>query len=286
MKGLAGRTGFGSDQAPLSSFLTPDNPDGGVLSFGTPGSTVAITPPAAAGGAAGAAVNIPSLAGFIKFLASVTDVNILSTPQIMALDNEEAEIEVGDTVPVGQQTTVGAGGVSTTGIQREDATIKLNIKPHISPGSKSMRLEITQTIKDVAPTIITAQALAQASVTTTKRNAKTNVMVHDGNTIVLGGLMHNNEQVSITKVPLLGDIPILGWLFKGKQTKVQKQNLLMFITPRIVRNNEQNETLLKEKLRERVDFIQKNVGGKDTQGEFIDSLKLTKDGQTVPATGK
>ncbi|MDZ4678261.1 MAG: type II secretion system secretin GspD [Oligoflexia bacterium] len=277
---LAGRAGFSS--LPLANIINPplDSGEGAVLGFGA-GETVNITPP---GG--GTAIALKSLTGFINFLSTLGTTNILSTPQIMALDNEEAEIEVGEKVPTSSSSSTAANGTSTTSVQREDLTIKLNIKPHISPGSNTMRLEINQSIQGVSGRSIGAANLAQNAIATTKRLAKTSVMVRNGDTIVLGGLMSEDERVKSTKVPLLGDIPIIGWLFKSKRTETSKQNLLMFLTPKIIRNKEDAANNLTEKLTDRVRFIERNLGGRDNQGDAMDQLKLKRDGKTVPLESK
>ncbi|MBK9293374.1 MAG: type II secretion system secretin GspD [Oligoflexia bacterium] len=264
---FAGRSGFASNSGAASSILDINSDKGAVLGFGG-GATVSVTPPGST-----QAISIPSLVGFINFLSSITNTNILSTPQIMALDNEEAEIEVGANVPVGSSSTQSATG-TTTSQQREDVTIKLNIKPHISPGSNTMRLEITQSIKDISQQSVNAKNLSDNALAYTKRNTKTSVIVHDKDTIVIGGLMRDRENVSVTKVPLLGDIPILGWLFKGKKVEQEKVNLMMFLTPRIVRTSEASSQLVKDKMNERLNFIQRSMGGKDGQGDLIDQLKL------------
>jgi general secretion pathway protein D len=271
---VAGRSGFTTDIGASKSFFDAASDKGGILSFGA-GSKVSITPPG------GSAVSIPSLVGFVNFLSSITNVNVLSTPTIMALDNEEAEIEVGENVPVGQTSTTGANGATSTSQDRQDATIKLNIKPHISPGSSTMRLEITQNIKELGQTKVNAKNLDDNAVSINKRNAKTNVLVHDQDTIVLGGLIKDKESVTVTKVPLLGDIPIIGWLFKGKRTETAKTNLMMFITPKIIRNSEAASQLVTSKMKERLNFIEKNMGGKDSQGDALDQLRLEKNGKNV-----
>jgi general secretion pathway protein D len=269
---FVGRSGFSSTS--LSQVITPGDSEGAVLGFGG-GGQVSITPPG------GTAVKIPSLVGFINFLSTLGTTNILSTPQIMALDNEEAEIEVGDKVPTSATSSTAANGTTSTSIQREDLTIKLNIKPHISPGSNTMRLEINQSIQGISGRSIGAANLAQNAIATTKRMAKTNVMVRNGDTIVLGGLMSEDERTKITKVPLLGDIPIIGWLFKSKSVQSSKQNLLMFLTPKIIRNKEDAANNLTEKIKDRVRFIERNLGGRDNQGDLMDQLKLKNDGKIV-----
>ncbi len=267
---FAGRSGFVSE--PVANVLDPSKDTGAILGFGG-GGQVSVKPPGAS-----EVVKIPNLIGFINFLSSVANVNILSTPQIMALDNENAILEVGEKVPVTASSNTTAAG-TTTSVTREDVTIKLDIKPHISPKSNTMRLEIDQQVQGLSTRSSGAANLQANAVTTTKRFAKTNVMVRDGDTIVLGGLMTDNEIVTVVKVPLLGDIPILGWLFKSKRTETTKQNLLMFLTPKIIRNTEDSANLLVQKMKDRVRFIEKNVGGKDAQGEYLDSLRMERNGK-------
>jgi general secretion pathway protein D len=265
----AGRSGFISDSGSVASFLSPANDSGAILGFGG-GGTVQFTDPTS-----GQTITIPSLVGFLNFVASLTSVNILSTPQIIALDNEEAEIEVGENDPVSTTATPGAPGTQPVqGIQREDVTTKLNIKPHISPGSNTMRLEIDEQIKDLAATKITAANLAQNAIAITKRHAKTNLMVRDGDTIVIGGMIKDNDQTTVTKIPLLGDIPVLGWLFKGKNHQVQKLNLVLFLTPKIVRTKEDMAGIVKNKINERNDFIDNNIDTKERADELKGSLKF------------
>ncbi|MCC6278601.1 MAG: type II secretion system secretin GspD [Oligoflexia bacterium] len=266
-KTFAGRAGFSSQ--PLSKFTTPGNSEGAILGFGN-SSMVTVTPPG------GSAIEIPSLVGFINFLQTVATVNILSTPQIMALDNEEAEIEVGDKVPTGTAVSTANNGTTTNSVTRDDLTIKLNIKPHISPGSKTIRLEIQQAIKGVSSRTIGPANLRENALATTQRTAKTNVLVRDGDTVVLGGLMNDEERVESAKVPLLGDIPIIGWLFKSKKTTLSKQNLMLFLTPKIIRNSYDAAQMTEQKFKERIDFIHKNAGGVDGKGELLEKVKLKK----------
>jgi general secretion pathway protein D len=273
---FAGRSGFVTDSSSVAGIMDPSNDSGAILGFGG-GGTVSVSPPGSPPGTA--PIQIPSLVGFLNFLASLTSVNILSTPQIMALDNEEAEIEVGENDPISTTATPGAPGTQPVqGIQREDVTTKLNIKPHISPGSNTMRLEINQQIKDISPTVVHATNLSQNAIAITKRFAKTNLMVRDGDTIVMGGLMKDSDTVAVTKIPLLGDIPIIGWLFKGKNHQIIKLNLVMFLTPKIVRSKEDVTGLLKKKMIERNKFIEDNVGTKETQEAFKNSLKIKTEG--------
>jgi general secretion pathway protein D len=178
-----------------------------------------------------------SYAAVLNALSSDTDSNILSTPTLVTLDNEEAEIIIGKSVPfvTGSFTSTGASSGATNPfqtIQREDVGLTLKIKPKINEGD-AMRLDIEQEVSDIDPSVTGA-----ADITTKKRAIKTNVMVDDGQIVVLGGLIEETIDEDIQKVPLLGDIPLLGNLFKSRSADVKRQNLMVFIHPVILRNSE------------------------------------------------
>jgi general secretion pathway protein D len=176
-------------------------------------------------------------AAVLNALASDTNSNILSTPTLVTLDNEEAEIVIGENVPfvTGSFTSTGAGDSATNPfqtIQREDVGLTLKIKPQINEGD-AMRLEIEQEVSSIADSVAGA-----SDIVTNKRSIKTNVMVDDGQVVVLGGLIEETIRESIQKVPLLGDIPYLGALFRSKTSDVNKTNLMVFIHPVILRDAE------------------------------------------------
>ncbi len=164
-------------------------------------------------------------------------VNVLSTPHILTSDNKEAEIVVGENVPFlskfERETTTTAQPLIQS-IERKDVGITLRIKPQISEGDY-VKLDIYQEISALVPTS-GGGGLQPSDIVTTKRSAKTSVVVKDGQTIVIGGLIQDKEVKSITKVPLLGDIPLLGWLFKYSSSERQKTNLLIYLTPTIVKD--------------------------------------------------
>jgi general secretion pathway protein D len=208
----------------------------------------------------------------MNFLKSVTNTNILSTPQILAMDNEEASIEVGDEVPVGTASSQGTATTQTSIVTKE-ATIHLKIKPHISKTDNTVRIEYDQLIRAVSDKQIKAKNLADSAAILSKRSLKSHIVLRSGDTAVLGGLMQDVESESVRKVPLLGDIPILGWLFKGKDKRKEKVNLLVLLTPRIIRNKSDRNKLLGDKLRERVDFITTGLGGRDPYGKQMQPFK-------------
>lgn len=156
--------------------------------------------------------------------------NILSTPNILTSDNKEAEINVGENVPFQGATTQST--ISTiTSVERKDVGINLKIKPQISEGDY-IRMDISQEISAVKND--RGQAI---DLVTTKRAAKTSIVVKNKETIVLGGLIQDQEEEIVRKVPFLGDIPGLGWLFKTKNKTRSKTNLMILLTPHIVKDN-------------------------------------------------
>ncbi len=174
-----------------------------------------------------------SFGAVLQALASDGDSNILSTPSLVTLDNEEAEIVVGQNVPflTGSFANTGAANSSVNPFQtirRQDVGITLKIKPQINEGD-AVVLQIEQEVSSIAND-------AQASdLITNKRSIKTNVMAQDGQIVVLGGLIENRVRQSEQRVPLLGDIPLLGALFRSKGSNVDKSNLMVFIHPTILR---------------------------------------------------
>jgi len=175
----------------------------------------------------------------LRALDSDSGANILSTPTLLTLDNEEAEIVVGKEVPfqTGSYTssgTAGTAGVPTNPfntIDRKNVGLSLKVKPQINEGNEVF-LEIDQEVSDVIPK---GDAV---DIQTSKRQIKTSVMVGDGNIIVLGGLLTERETEVESKVPFLGDIPGLGALFRSTSSQREKVNLMVFLRPVIVRNSE------------------------------------------------
>ena len=224
-------------------------------------------------------VKVPSLIGFLKFIKSLGKSNILSTPQITATDSQEAEIEVGDQVITGSKVEGGANGAPTSLVPTfEAATIKMTIKPFISPSSNSIRMEFKQTVKQLTTGKVPAKFQDQAQSLAT-RSIKTNVNVNDGDTAVIGGLIRDEETENVKKVPLLGDLPIIGWLFKGKEVTKTKLNMVVFLTPKILRSPADKKDLLSFKVQERLNFI-KQQGGQDPYGATMDKLLKRKAGTT------
>ncbi|HXN42058.1 MAG TPA: type II secretion system secretin GspD, partial [Myxococcaceae bacterium] len=221
---------------------------------------------------------VPQFGVVIHALQQSSDVNVLSTPHILASDNEEAEITVGQNVPfqagfapgnlgaLGATGATGAtGGVGGIGglaglglgglgsffapIQRQNVELKLTVKPHINK-SDEIRMVINEQTEEIA---------SQDPVlgpTTSKRSAKTTVIAKDQETVVLGGIMQDRTIESVTKVPVLGDIPILGHLFRDQTRKKVKTNLLLFLTPYIIKDRSDFRRIFERKMKERQQFIE------------------------------
>ena len=165
----------------------------------------------------------------LQAVTTNTNSNILATPSIMTLDNEEASFLVGQEVPTITGSTTGSNNDNPfQTVQREDVGIKLKVTPQINEGN-AVQLIIEQEVSSIS-------GATSVDITINKRELKTVVMADDGETIVLGGLIDEDVQESVSKVPILGDIPFLGHLFKSTSTTRQKRNLMVFLRPRIVRD--------------------------------------------------
>jgi len=185
-----------------------------------------------------------SLRALIRALESDTKANVLSTPTIVTLDNEEAEILVGSNVPfiTGSETNESSPTSNPfQTIQRQDIGITLKVKPRINEND-SMTLAIEQTVES-----ITTSAVNTADIVTNKRNIKTNVLLEDDQVLVLGGLISDESSNVESKVPVLGHIPVLGRLFRSTSTKVEKKNLMVFIHPMILSDLERSNKLTSDR---------------------------------------
>lgn len=196
----------------------------------------------AAGSATGGAVtvlNTVNVRAFLQLLLSLTDTNILSTPQVLAADNQKAKIVVGENRPFPTGQAQGITGGTLVTIERKDVGVTLELTPQVLEDDL-IRLEIKQEItaiaENVAQTIGSGTATVPVGPTTTKRSMETTTIARDGQTLVVGGLVRDNISISERKVPLLGDIPLLGWLFRFQSRQTEKLNLLVFLTPQLVRD--------------------------------------------------
>lgn len=187
-------------------------------------------------------VNIPGLGTITNLgmlaraLEADTNANILSTPNLLTLDNEEAKIVIGQNVPfvTGQYAQTGSSTTATPfqTIERRDVGLTLKVRPQVSEGG-TVRMQIYQEISSLRPT---STATRTADVITDKRSIESAVLVEDGRIIALGGLIQDTLQDAVDKVPLLGDIPVLGNLFRSETRNRQKTNLMVFLRPHVLRD--------------------------------------------------
>ncbi|WP_304770822.1 type II secretion system secretin GspD [Undibacterium sp.] len=174
-------------------------------------------------------------------LESDGNTNVLSIPNLLTLDNEEAKIVVGQNVPfiTGQYTSAGTANANPfQTVERKDVGLKLTVKPQISEGG-TVKLAIYQE----ASSVIEKSISNASGLTTNQRSISTTVLVEDGQIIALGGLIQDDKTDNVDKVPLLGDIPYLGNLFKYQGKKRTKTNLMVFLRPTVIRNAEQSNSV-------------------------------------------
>jgi len=210
---------------------------------------------------------IPAITAVLRAAQTHTNVNILSSPHLLTLDNKEAEIIIGQNVPFitsqSRDSTNLANVINT--VERKDVGITLRLTPHIHE-SDFVSMEIYQESSAiVGDTLLNT---SQVGPTTTKRSAKTSVLVKSGDTLVLGGMMQETYTTSNSQVPLLGDIPLLGRLFKFKSVQRQKTNMLLLLTPRIIREPGQMVTTSEEQKKKMTENF--NEQKKEVESTFPD----------------
>ncbi len=182
-----------------------------------------------------------TLKALINLLDTSTDVDILSTPNILAADNQEARIEIGEDVPVLSESTISSGGVKTQGVQYRKTGIILQVKPSINDNGL-VRMEVTQEVSKVND----QQTAGITSPRITNRKATTYVIAKDGQHILMGGLMSTMVTEVTHGIPLLKDIPVLGYLFGSKGTKTEKKELIFILTPHVIKSKGEADRLTKE----------------------------------------
>jgi general secretion pathway protein D len=227
----------------------------GGTNFGGPGQNILgiAANPASAGrglnvGVINGVVNIPGVGQLlnlnllVRALETDNNANILSTPTLLTLDNEEARIIIGQNVPfiTGSYAVTGAATTPTPfqTIERKDVGLTLRVKPQISEGG-TVRLQIYQEVSSVVDTLVPNPA----GVTTNKRAVESTVLVDDGQIVVIGGLIQDSVKDGVEKIPLLGDIPGLGWLFTYSTRSRSKTNLMVFLRPTVLRDAQRAESL-------------------------------------------
>jgi general secretion pathway protein D len=196
--------------------------------------------------------SIPSYGVLIQAVADTSNLNVLSAPSIIALDNEEAKYKVGQNIPVKRGTFTGLGGEGAPAnsqldtFDRRDLTLQLAIKPHISTDD-SLLLEVKHEAEEL-------QGRSEGQPVWSTRAIDTRVVVRDQQTVVIGGLMQEREDTTVRKVPVFGDVPLLGHLFKSTKRAKRKTNLVIMLTPYIVKDQLELQAIRERKLREATEF--------------------------------
>lgn len=190
------------------------------------------------------------LRGLLTALAEETRMRVLSTPHVLALDNQEAQISVGEEVPiVTQEVTHLTTEAVTNVVQYRDTGVILKVKPHVGPGGV-VKLEVRQEVSQAMPTVTSGIN----SPTFLKREAETTLVVHDGQTIVMGGIIEEKIDRTHTGIPLLKDLPLLGHLFGSRSRRRTRTELFVAITPRVITSAEQARAITEE-FRRRVESL-------------------------------
>jgi len=193
-------------------------------------------------------VSFPTLGAFINFSKTITDINLLSNPQILTLDNEEAEVFVGENRPFLTSTKYDSNDNLIQSYDYRDVGVRLKITPQIS-ANDTVTLQIDQEVKKV-----TSSTIASTAPTTLTRNTKTKVKLKDGTMMVISGLLKDDSDNSRKGVPGLSRIPLIGWLFKSQNLSFEKTNMMVFIIVHIIRTQAQADEITKKKRKETVDF--------------------------------
>ncbi|MFQ5509120.1 MAG: secretin N-terminal domain-containing protein [Leptospirillia bacterium] len=210
-----------------------------------------------------------SVGALVQAVASDANINVLSTPQILTSDNQKAEIIVGDNVPILTSQSQTTGGNFQTQVERKDIGITLRLTPQILE-SELVKLDVFQEISNIRTDVDTSLVQSQG-VITSKKSATTTVIVQDKQTVVIGGLISDSVTDTVKKVPLLGDIPLLGWLFKKRIKDTTKTNLLMFLTPHVIKGPADLFALQQQKSREMMGFIEdQRIGRKASRLQFLE----------------
>jgi general secretion pathway protein D len=256
-----------------SNTLVPTNALGDTMLAGVLGPVLTPAEAAGLGSAATSTVDIPSFGVLINALQTNNDVDVLSNPHILIMNNEDGEISVGQRVPF-PVSTLGLGGSGASGaagalgglgglglggifpqVQREKVALEMKLTPHVNEHD-IIRLEVDEKISELAP------GSSNLGPSTSERTAKTIVVAKDQQTILIGGLMSDKVIKSTTKIPLLGDIPILGFFFRTSTNHVVKTNLIIALTPYVISDQSDLRRVLEKKMKERREFVER-FGGEE-----------------------
>ena len=252
-----GGIGYGALQLGASTVLGPSSADllSG-LAMGVFADTIDVQ-------VDGVDVSIPAFGVALNALQANSSVNILSTPNVLTLDNEEAKIVVGRNIPFPTSQGRDSNNNPIVSYSREDVAITLKVTPQINE-SDYVTLELFQEVTDIEED---SQGLdvTSAGFITSKRSTETSVLVQDNQTIVIGGLMGATDTTVETKVPILGDLPLVGALFRGNRQVSRKTNLLIFLTPHVIDEPADLQEVYEIKVAQREEFLRRFYGKNEVE---------------------
>ncbi len=258
----------GTSVAPTNDLFNlithPEQASNGLVLHWASTQTTDVNIPGASGGAA-SKIQIPNLAALVKAIQTYSAGNVLATPQLMTMDNTEATFDSTEQIPIPSVSNAGLG-IQNTSVTYNSIPLTIKIKPQLNKISNFIKLHINSKISDISGRVA-PKAVQDLAYPKIERSVETDVMIADSDTVVLGGLIRDKTTEAINKVPILGDIPILGWLFKSRTASVEKTNLMIFITPKILRQPEAVRMVLDQKLKERDEYVERAFGGQDTHRE-------------------
>jgi general secretion pathway protein D len=263
-----GNYGIYSAQLGGSSLaLSPDALSG--LALGVFGESLSIDVSDGQGGTL--SFPVPAFGVAINALQGDSRFNIISTPNVLTMDNEEAQFIVGRNIPFPVSTGRDSNNNPIVSYQREDVATTLKVTPQINE-SNFVTLEVYQEVQEIEED---SQGLDvnSAGFITSKRSAETTVLVRDNQTVVLGGLIGTTDTDVESKIPLLGDLPLIGMLFRGRRTVSRKTNLLIFLTPHVIDGPEDLEEVYRVKVAQRNEFVRRFYG-KSAEEQQEELMKL------------
>ncbi len=219
---------------------------------------------------------IPSFGAVLQAMAANSNVDVLSTPYLLTSDNKEASMSVGEKVPVIKGATTGGGTASTAlgigmNITYEEVKLSFKVTPHVG-ADDNIRLDVKQEVSALGNKEQVSSTISQYKIN--EKKLETTIVLRDQQTGVIGGLISQSDAKSGSKIPFLGDIPLLGWLFKTRDNRTEKKSLLLVLTPYIIRSDDDYRKILDRKTKEREEFGRLYFGEKiKVYDKYVDYSK-------------
>jgi general secretion pathway protein D len=217
-------------------------------------------------------VSVPIFGIMLQALKTSQNTNIVSAPSLLTLDNEEATIKVGRRIPFPTSNGISSFGAPLISFQREDVDLTLEITPRVN-SEDFVTLELKVQVQEIEAGQGSSDAVSSGGPTTSNREIETVALVADNQTVVLGGLVASTDSESETKIPILGDLPIIGALFRSRTKTTRRTNLLIFLTPHIIDDEDDMHEVLRVKEAQRQEFLRRFYG-KSQNDQFMEMQRL------------